>query len=91
MDATQCARPTYPRAARRVQATGTTRIRFEIDAMGRVVEARVMRSAGPTREHRLLDRAAVDALARCGFSGGLDAEGRPQGGFASVEFVWNLE
>lgn len=91
MNVSQCTRPEYPRAARRAEVTGTTRIRFEIDISGRVVDARVLRSAGPSREHRLLDRAAVDALARCGFSGGLDAKGRPQGGFANVDFVWKLE
>ena len=91
MDAGQCARPEYPRTARRSEVTGTTRIRFEIDAIGRVVDARVLRSAGPSREHRLLDGAAVDALSRCGFSGGLDSSGRPKGGFSIVDFVWNLE
>ena len=91
MDAARCEQPRYPRDARRAAAVGTTRIRFEIDSAGRVVDARVLRGAGPTREHRLLDRAAVNALARCSFSGGLDSSGRPTGGFANVEFVWKLE
>ena len=58
---------------------------------GRVIDARVLKRSGPLREHRLLDSAAVDALSRCGFSGGLDARGRPTGGFATVNYAWTLE
>jgi len=89
--ASQCTQPEYPRAATRAEVTGTTRIRFQVDATGRVIDARVLKRSGPRREHRLLDRAAVDSLSRCGFSGGLDARGRPTGGFATVDYVWTLE
>ena len=89
--ASRCDRPEYPPAATRAEVTGTTRIRFQVDAAGRVIDARVLKRSGPLREHRLLDSAAVDALSRCGFSGGLDARGRPTGGFATVNYAWTLE
>lgn len=91
LEASQCARPAYPRAALRSEATGTTRIRFRVDAGGRVTDARVLQHSGPSREHRLLDRAAVETLGRCRFSAGLDSRGRPVGGFATVEYVWTLQ
>ena len=91
MEAAKCTRPDYPNAARRVEATGTSKIRFQIDPAGRVVNAEVLRSAGPSREHRMLDRAAVQSLSQCAFQGGLDSRGRPKGGFATVEYVWKLE
>ncbi|MBK1689391.1 energy transducer TonB [Rubrivivax gelatinosus] len=91
LEVSQCTRPAYPRAALRSEATGTTRIRFRVDAGGRVIDARVLQRSGPSREHGLLDRAAVDTLGRCRFSAGLDARGRPVGGFATVEYVWTLQ
>lgn len=91
LEASRCTRPEYPRAALRVEATGTTRIRFQVDAAGQVIDARVLQRSGPSREHRLMDRAAVDALGRCRFTGGLDARGRAVGGFATVDYVWKLE
>jgi protein TonB len=91
MDAAACTRPDYPRAARRAEATGTTRLRLQIDASGRVVSTQVLQSAGRSREHRLLDRAAATALSQCRFEGGRDAQGRPTGGHTTVEYVWTLE
>lgn len=91
LEASQCQRPEYPLAALRAEATGTTRIRFGVDARGRVTDARVLQRSGYSREHRLLDSAAVDTLGRCRFSPGLDASGRPVGGYATVEYVWTLQ
>lgn len=91
-DARQCA-PTaddYPPAAIRAEATGTTVVRFTIDATGKLTSAEVVRSAGPTREHRLLDRVAITKLSECKFSPGRDAAGNPIGGSFPVEYVWKL-
>jgi protein TonB len=89
-DASQC-KPEYPPAATRAEATGTTVIRFTVDANGRLAGADVVRSAGPSREHRLLDRAAVSALSECRFSPGRDENGRPVGASFNVEYVWKLQ
>jgi protein TonB len=91
-DARQCA-PTaddYPPAAQRAEATGTTVIRFTVDATGKLTSADVVRSAGPSREHRLLDRVAQTKLAECKFTPGRDASGQAIGGSFNVEYVWKL-
>jgi periplasmic protein TonB len=87
--ATQC-RPEYPAAAQRVGATGVTRIRFSVDATGRVAGSRIVQSSGPSREHRLLDRAAAEALAQCPVQVGTDETGHPVGTTTDVDYVWTL-
>jgi protein TonB len=84
-------KPEYPSAALRAEATGTTIIKFTIDAAGKVVNAEVVKSAGPTREHRLLDRAAVSSLSGCTFRPGRDSTGKAVGASTNVEYVWKLE
>lgn len=91
IDVSSCAKPTYPAAAARAEATGTTRIRFTIDGSGQVTKAEIVGSSGPSREHRQLDRLAVEALGACKFRPGTDENGRPAGAFANVDYVWRLE
>jgi periplasmic protein TonB len=81
----------YPAAAARAQATGTTKVRFTIDGQGKMVKAEVARSAGSSKEHRALDRVAIDKLSECTFTAGLDENGRPTGGVFEVDYVWKLE
>ena len=81
----------YPAAALRAEATGTTKIRFTIDAAGKLVKTEVLKSAGASREHRLLDRVATEKLAGCSFSPGIDDQGRPVGGTFDVDYVWKTE
>jgi protein TonB len=83
-------RPDYPAAAQRAGATGTTRIRFSVDAMGRISGSQIVQSSGATRENRLLDRAAADALAQCPVQVGTDEMGRPMGTTTDVTYVWSL-
>jgi protein TonB len=84
-------RPEYPAAAARAQATGVSRIRFTVDANGKVSAADVIAPSGPTREHRLLDNAAKAALATCPIKVGVDAEGHPVGTQVEVDYTWRLE
>jgi protein TonB len=81
----------YPAAAARAEATGTTRVRFTIDGNGKLVKAEVVKSAGSTREHKMLDRVAVDKLSNCKFSGGTDENGRPVSASTEVDYVWKLQ
>jgi protein TonB len=81
----------YPPAAQRAEATGTTKVRFAIDGAGALVKAEVVKSAGGSREHKLLDRTAVEKLSQCKFTPGSDENGRPAGGSFDVEYVWKLQ
>ncbi len=81
----------YPPAAVRAEATGTTVVRFNVSADGKMTGAEVVRSSGPSREHKLMDRVAVSKLSECSFKAGQDQNGAPMGGTFNVEYVWKLE
>lgn len=80
----------YPAAAARSSATGTTVVRFNVGADGKLAGAEVVRSAGPTREHKMLDRVALSKLSECNFKAGTDENGKSTGGSFNVEYVWKL-
>jgi protein TonB len=80
----------YPAAARRAEATGTTKIRFSVGADGKLAGAEILRSAGSSREHKMLDRIALSKLSECSFKAGLDENGRPVGASFDVDYVWKL-
>jgi len=90
LDVARCDRPAYPAAALRQQVSGITRIRFRVDAAGRVQQSELLRPSGVDPAHRALDRAAIDALSHCAFKPGIDEQGLPVGGDAVVDYVWNL-
>ena len=82
----------YPPAAQRAEATGTSVIRFSIGPDGRLAGApQIVRSAGATREHKLLDRLAASKLSECRFTPGTDENGKPVGATVDVEYVWKLD
>ncbi len=80
----------YPSAAIKEEATGTTRVRFTVDASGKLAAAEVVKSAGASRAHKALDRVAVQKLSECKFSAGLDENGRAVGGSFDVDYVWKI-
>jgi protein TonB len=81
----------YPAAALRAEATGMTVIRFTVGPDGKVESSQIVRSAGPSREHKMLDRVAQAKLSECTFKPGIDENGRAVGGTTQVEFVWKIE
>lgn len=81
----------YPVGARRAEATGTTRLRFAVGANGALLRSEVVRSAGPTREHKQLDRIAESKLGGCRFTPGVDESGHAIGGTFEVDYVWRLD
>jgi periplasmic protein TonB len=88
--ATTCEKPEYTRAARQAEASGNTVIVFTMDTNGVINEATVERSSGPTREHKQLDRAALEAVKACkGVPGTLD--GKPERLTSRVTYEWKLE
>lgn len=80
----------YPAVAVKEEATGTTKVRFTVDAAGKLAGSEVVRSAGASRAHKALDRVAVQKLSECRFTPGLDENGRAVGGSFEVEYVWKL-
>lgn len=80
-----------PQAAARAEARGETTIRFTIAADGKVANAEVTRSAGPSREHRLLDRLALTRLSECTFTPGRDESGKPIAAQMLFKYVWNYQ
>ena len=80
----------YPAAAVRSEATGTTRVRVQVSAEGKLGGVELVKSAGPTREHKMLDRLLLSKISECAFKAGLDENGRPMGGTFDWEFVWKL-
>ena len=83
--------PDYPAAALRAEAVGTTKVRFTIGPDSKLVGAEVVKSAGPSREHKMLDRLAVAKLSECSFKAGTDEGGKPVGASFDVEYVWKIE
>ena len=63
----------YPAAARSSGVTGIVGVQFNIDALGKVISAHVIRSSG----HDLLDQAALDILRS------LDLPPPPAGSFSA--------
>ena len=81
-----CATPEYPRESLRAGETGTSRIRFVVEANGRVSSATIERSSGSRR----LDQAAVSALSLCTFTPGTQA-GKPVRSETTINYVWRID
>lgn len=92
-NAASCAptRDDYPAIAVRAEATGTTKVRFTIDEHGKLAKMELVKSAGSSREHRALDKVAMEKLGECTFKPGTDENGRAVGATFDVEYVWKLD
>lgn len=84
-----CDKPEYNAAARRAEASGTVTVVYTMDTNGIISEANVEKSAGPTREHKMLDRLTIEAVKACkGTPGTLD--GKPEKLTSRVTYEWKL-
>jgi len=81
----------YPSAARRAETTGTTRVRLTIGTDGKLVNAEIVKSAGPSREHKMLDRTVLAKLSECAFKAATDETGKPVQASLDVDYVWKLQ
>ena len=72
-----------------LDATGSL-IRFSVDAAGRNAGSRILQASGSSRENRLMDKAAAEALAQCPVQVGTDEMGRPVGTTTDVRHDWKI-
>jgi TonB family protein len=83
--------PDYPSAALEAKAEGATSLNVEIDPHGRIASAQVVKSAGDTPAHKLLDQAIAQALVGClMYRPKLDAKGQAIGYPLMMQFHWRL-
>ena len=84
-----CDKPEYNRQARAAEAQGAVTILYTMGTTGVINEATVDKSSGPTREHKMLDRLALDAVRACkGKPGTLD--GKPEKLTSRITYVWKI-
>ena len=89
LDFNACAKPEYNAATRRADAQGTVIVSYTMDTSGAISEARVEKSSGMSREHKMLDRMTLDAVQGCkGTPGTVD--GKPEKLTGRIEYVWKL-
>ena len=83
----KCAREygNYPARARKEDATGTTWLKIYVDADGVVTKTEVIKSAGSTPAHKLLDRASKTIMECPGF---FKRSGEPY--TLELSWVWRL-
>ena len=84
-------RPEYPEAALRAQVQGVSRLAFHVDETGKVTSSEVVHSSGHSREHRLLDMAALKALAHCPIKVARDENGNPVASVVTLNYTWRLQ
>jgi len=87
-DAPQC-RAKYPLAALSNRAEGATRLRIIVSG-DKIDAVEVVKSSGPTRYHKLLDRAAAEAMARCPVISGFDTDGKPTNTQIELVQTWRI-
>ena len=63
---------------------------YAMDTQGNISGAWIERSAGASRDHKLLDRSTIAAVVQCrGRPGTVDGKPETLGG--SVEYAWKLD
>ena len=89
LDFNVCDKPEYSAAARRAEAQGAVTVVYTMETNGTITNATVEKSAGPSREHKMLDRLTLDAVTACkGRPGTLD--GKPEKLTSRVTYVWKI-
>jgi TonB family protein len=86
ISASNCEKPEYPSASKRLEEEGTVQLKFLVDVDGKVIESAVQRSSGSRR----LDEAARAGLAKCQFKPAM-VDGVPKQSWSSMTYVWELK
>lgn len=91
LDFNVCTKPEYTPAARRAEVEGSVIIGFTMDTHGVIKEAHIEKSSGPTREHKALDRATLEAVLACRSNKPGTVNGKPETLTSRVQYDWKLE
>jgi len=86
VNVSQCEKPEYPSASRRLEEEGTVALRFLVGVDGKVIQSEIEKSSGFKR----LDEAARAGLSKCQFRPAL-VDGKPEQSWASMKYTWRLE
>jgi periplasmic protein TonB len=89
LDFNACTKPEYNAATRRADAQGTVIVSYTMDTSGAISEARIEKSSGVSREHKMLDRMTLEAVQGCKGSPGT-VDGKPEKLTGRIEYVWKL-
>ena len=84
--ADSCERPPYPAAWRRAGEAGEVRLRLQVEANGKVSEARIEKSSG----YRRLDDAAREAALECRYRPGMGSDGKPTRAAVTKIYIWRI-
>ena len=82
-----CQATSYPSEARRLGASGSTEVEFEVNPEGKVTRVAIAKTSGTTPGHQALDALALSTISKCVFPaapGFLSATGR-------MAYVWRLD
>jgi TonB family protein len=82
-----CDSPDYPPAALSVNARGNTLLTLKISKTGKVLDGTVLRSAGQSPAHKLLDVTALLSLMQCKFEPAF-WQGNAIEAWTEVEYKW---
>ncbi|WP_396267477.1 energy transducer TonB [Ideonella sp.] len=86
-----CLRPQYPQAARRAEIECEVVAAYDVEIDGTISDARIVKSCGNSREHKLLDEAVISAFLGCKAVPGKYSDGAPLKSTGNVMFQWKLE
>ncbi len=84
-----CARPAFSDVAWRSKVQGTSVIDVRVARDGRVVDARVAASAGPSAAHKILDFNSMVNIMGCEFAAATQ-DGVPVAAWTRITYVWKL-
>jgi protein TonB len=86
VNVSQCEKPEYPSASRRLEEEGTVALRFLVGVDGKVIQSEIEKSSGFPR----LDQAARAGLSKCRFQPAT-VDGQAEQAWASMKYTWRLD
>lgn len=86
-----CTSEPYPLAAMNAKVTGKTVVQFDIDSKGTVSNAVVLKSAGETPQHKLLDEAARRITSTCIYPSRSGDATQTTTTTTTTDYIWKID